>query len=246
MNYLTKEELEEITNKLLENPTRETLKELNTKYNGVEEVIAPVVENQTNEEVIPEFNNINIPNINTVIEQPVVNQEPVNLNNIPNTEINNMSVPSFEVPSSTETSQNTISLDNLEQTNAPEISNNINLNNVPNNEINNMNVPSFEVPKLNVPESNNNVNNPNNQVVDFNGNLWEPQNTTVNNMMDTTDNFNIGIMGTPENNNVPINNGEFFTPNPEPINNPIPVGGDNFQGPSMFGQFEQNFNNMNS
>ena len=32
MKYLSKEELEDITNELLENPTRETLKVLNNKY----------------------------------------------------------------------------------------------------------------------------------------------------------------------------------------------------------------------
>ena len=234
MNYFTKEELEEITNKLLESPTRETLKELNIKYNGIEEATSPVIENQTSEEVIPEFNNMSIPNIDTQIEQPVINQEPVNLNTVPNNEINNMSIPSFEVPSSTETSQNIIST-NSEQNNIPEVPNNINLNTIPNNEINNMSIPSFEVPKLDMPEQNNNINNTNNQVVNFTGNLWEPQNNTVSNMMET-----------PENNNIPINNNNFFTPNQEPINNPIPVGGDSFQGPSMFGQFEQNYNNMNS
>ena len=33
MKYFTKEELEDITNSLLENPSRDTLKELNIKYN---------------------------------------------------------------------------------------------------------------------------------------------------------------------------------------------------------------------
>ena len=34
MKYFTKEELVDITKELLENPTRETLKNLNNKYNG--------------------------------------------------------------------------------------------------------------------------------------------------------------------------------------------------------------------
>lgn len=34
MNYFTKEELEDITNSLLDNPSRDTLKELYIKYNG--------------------------------------------------------------------------------------------------------------------------------------------------------------------------------------------------------------------
>ena len=38
MKYLSKKELEDITNELLENPTRETLKVLNNKYNSISEM----------------------------------------------------------------------------------------------------------------------------------------------------------------------------------------------------------------
>ena len=45
MKYFIKEELEDITRELIENPTRETLRRLNEKYNGtIESPIAVVTE----------------------------------------------------------------------------------------------------------------------------------------------------------------------------------------------------------
>ena len=92
MNYFTKEELEDITNSLLENPSRDTLKELNTKYNGTEDgveeqkkqeditpIIEPVIPSISVETTIPvstETNGINpIPAPNVVPETKV--EEPV-------------------------------------------------------------------------------------------------------------------------------------------------------------------------
>ena len=48
MKYFTKEELEDITNELLQEPTRETLKNLNNKYNKEEKVALPVQESVFN------------------------------------------------------------------------------------------------------------------------------------------------------------------------------------------------------
>lgn len=98
-------------------------------------------------------------------------------------------------------------------------------------------VPSFELPKLETPVYNNQNNNP----VTFTGNLWETPKTEINNLMQTTDNFGVNqaIMPTTE---VPVNGVPFFGPNQEQVNNSIPVSSIPVQqGPTMFGQFEQNY-----
>lgn len=108
MKYFTKVELEDITNSLLENPSYETLKELNNKYNGVENITAKDAE----------LSNINV--------TPVVDPAPSVENNISTVDtpsIENM--PSFEMPSNdsvtnTETENNFQNIDvlpNLEQNN---------------------------------------------------------------------------------------------------------------------------------
>lgn len=107
-------------------------------------------------------------------------------------------------------------------------------------------VPSFELPKIEQANTNNiNQNNVNNNPINFTGNLWEPMG---NNLMATTDNFNNMPTGN-QNFEVPVSNGQFFGPQRESAPNPIPITGaqqiqtnQNIQGPSMFGQFEQNYN----
>lgn len=49
MKYFTKEELEDITRNLLEEPSRETLKKLNEKYNGSDDIINHMVNKVSNE-----------------------------------------------------------------------------------------------------------------------------------------------------------------------------------------------------
>ena len=94
MNYFTKEELEDISLKLIENPTRETLKELNDKYNKEEkveettinnDVIAPSSENQTeNNSTIENHNMWELPT--PVSNDTVVPSEiPVPVSNIKGT-----------------------------------------------------------------------------------------------------------------------------------------------------------------
>lgn len=107
-------------------------------------------------------------------------------------------------------------------------------------------VPSFELPKIEQANTNNiNQNNVNNNPINFTGNLWEPMG---DNLMATTDNFNNMPTGN-QNFEVPVSNGQFFGPQRESAPNPIPITGaqqiqtnQNIQGPSMFGQFEQNYN----
>lgn len=192
MKYLSKEELEDITKELLENPTRETLKVLNNKYNKEEEIA--VVEPK--EEPKIEETNFNIPTFD--IPEPVSIKEPSGSTPL--------SVPEDIVPI----------------TNEPKIPVNNNINTA---------IPSLEVPQT-VPVQNNS-----NKEVNFSGNLWEPQMPTIGNMMETTDNFNT-VQNTMPNINTNNQNMPFFGPASEPVNNPIPVN----NGPSMFGQIQQNYN----
>ena len=216
MKYLSKEELEDITKELLENPTRETLKVLNSKYNSEE--IKPMTE--------PVKENI----------QPV-----------PSTPEIKIDIPTFEVPNARATSESTMPNINMSTFNVPE---SVSVNEVPNNKqetisissepipqvnsnINNT-IPSLEVPQS-VPVQNNNTR------VNFSGNLWEPQMPTIGNMMETTDNFNT-VQNTMPNMSTNSQNTPFFGPATEPVNNPIPVNNVPNNGPSMFGQIQQNYN----
>lgn len=76
MNYFTKNELEDITKELMENPTRETLNKLNEKYNGSNEV---------------ELANP-VPTVVEPVQAPVVNMD------VPVNKIQNLSIPNFELP----------------------------------------------------------------------------------------------------------------------------------------------------
>ena len=94
MNYFKREELEDITKELLENPTRETLKKLNEKYNGIVEVatievapmaeVAPLIE----EPKTPVVESPSVP-VDNYVEVPKVEN---NTNNI------SFEIPSFELP----------------------------------------------------------------------------------------------------------------------------------------------------
>ncbi len=102
MNYFTREELEDITKELLENPTRETLKKLNERFNGsvidtpVEETamvdVGPVITEPQPSVVEASMTKENV--------APVVNPAPAF--NIPNVQVpnveNNTNNVSFEMP----------------------------------------------------------------------------------------------------------------------------------------------------
>ena len=201
MKYLTKEELMDIANKLLENPTRETLKMLSNKYsNEIKEdnIVTPNVSEIGEVESIPviqtppaavEENN----NLIEKIESPVV---------IPAVDMQNNTVSPIE-----------------EQPVA---------------------IPNFVMPELDVPT----FVNQNNESVNFNGNIFDTPSPTVGNLMQTTDNFN-SVPNTMPSTEVPLTPTPFFSAQQELVNNPIPVSVpvNNMvnQGPSMFGQFEQNY-----
>lgn len=216
MKYLSKEELEDITNELLENPTRETLKVLNNKYNSEE--------NGVETKSIVEPVKVDVPEVK--LDIPTF--EVPNTTNTPESNTPNMNIPTFNIPGSASV--------NEVQNNKP-LGETIPISSEPtvpvNNDIND-NIPSLEVPQS-VPVQNNNAQ------VNFSGNLWEPQMPTIGNMMETTDNFNT-VQNTMPNTNPNIQNTPFFGPVTESVNNPIPVNNVPNNGPSMFGQIQQNYN----
>ena len=216
MKYLSKEELEDITNELLENPTRETLKVLNNKYNSEE--------NGVETKSIVEPVKVDVPEVK--LDIPTF--EVPNTTNTPESNTPNMNIPTFNIPGSASV--------NEVQNNKP-LGETIPISSEPtvpvNNNIND-NIPSLEVPQS-VPVQNNNAQ------VNFSGNLWEPQMPTIGNMMETTDNFNT-VQNTMPNTNPNMQNTPFFGPVTESVNNPIPVNNVPNNGPSMFGQIQQNYN----
>lgn len=252
MKYFTKEELEDITNELLQEPTRETLKNLNNKYNKEEKVELPVQEsvfNPPKESVANSMPSFEVPTFNSgAFDMP--KEEPVNTESIP------VSTPSFEVPAFNAPSSPAVEVSSQKG----QVPNNLNIPNMnqteamPNLQTNNFEVPTpvleptnyqlvgEEIPKL----DNQVVNNQSNEPVNFSGNLWQQPKPEPTNLMDTTDNFKIDINSTPNMNsgvNTNLNSNPFFG-NPvtesNQVNNPIPVGGQKTTGPSMFGQIMQN------
>lgn len=217
MKYFTKEELEDITGELLANPTRETLKNLNDKYNGKNELGMEMVKEMPSINVAPPVvETIEAPSVVSPLPNPIVEENPIveqipavenrkEVNPIPNFNVPNMEVPKFE--------------------NA--INNNANIA---------AEMPNFELPKLETPT----FNNQNNEPVNFSGNLWDVQAPEVGNLMQTTDNFS-AMPNTMSNTEVPVAGSPFFGPYQDPVNNPIPVSNDPIPGPTMFGQIEQNF-----
>lgn len=230
MKYLSKEELEDITNELLANPTRETLKVLNNKYNGegnggeTKNIVEPIPVKKD----VPE-----VP-ITPEVKLDIPTFEVPNTTNTPESTAPNTNIPTFNIPGSTPVNEvpNSESIQN----NKP-LGETIPISSEPtapvNNNIND-NIPSLEVPQS-IPVQNNNAQ------VNFSGNLWEPQMPTIGSMMETTDNFNT-VQNTIPNTNPNIQSTPFFGPVTEPVNNPIPVNNVPNNGPSMFGQIQQNYN----
>ncbi len=252
MKYFTKEELEDITNELLQEPTRETLKNLNNKYNKEEKVELPVQEsvfNPPKESVANSMPSFEVPTFNSgAFNMP--KEEPVNTESIP------VSTPSFEVPAFNTPSSPAVEVSSQKG----QVPSNLNIPNMnqteamPNLQTNNFEVPTpvleptnyqlvgEQIPKL----DNQVVNNQSNEPVNFSGNLYQQPTPEPINLMDTTDNFKIDINSTPNMNsgvNTNLNSNPFFG-NPvnesNQVNNPIPVGGQATTGPSMFGQIMQN------
>lgn len=277
MKYFTMEELDYISKELIENPSKETIKRLNEKYNGEEGINKNINWIET-----PTVNTVPFDNIKTFsIEPPVINNTQ---------EVNNGVNPSFGSPEfdrsldknkvvtegsmKNEAPQNLPSIEEL-KVQPPvwePISTNINNtlfndstknnNMMPNQTINSIEKPNiefeseynnkksnFELPRIE-PNANNISNlQPNNSLnnqVPFNGNLWDNKISEQTNMMQTTDNFNSTIEPQSSNSSSFVQT-PFFQTSPSPVNNSIPISESlAMEGPTMFGQFEQNFNNNNA
>lgn len=255
MKYFTLEELNEISRELLENPSRETLKKLSDKYNSEvekeniggysstnwvevknEETPSAVSTNKVEMqnltpnipmpqfESTPEINN-NQPYDNQVLNNGIWEQT----NSIPN--INNQASPTI-FKSNADMNIPTLDIQPIDAKQPEPIFNTEIQTSTQGTVTNQMNLPYLETPTI--------QNNSNS--IPFNGNLWEPQNNGLNNMMQTTDNFNAPIETAP-NTEIPVNT-NFFQGIPNQINNSIPVvEPPRPEGPTMFGQLEQNINN---
>lgn len=252
MKYLTKEELDFIVNELTNNPSRETIKKLNDKYNGdSSEIKKPTwIENRPSAEYI---NNNEI-----VLNREIGSNdhdyssiyrpgyEPSNApiwNPINNTD-NNIYGPNFisknTVYEKTTNNSEMTPITNLNIQSEP-------LNNVQNNN-NNQSIPlDYNIPSLNEQvfnanqAENSHINN--NNPLPFNGNPWEMQSNKQNSMMQTTDNFNNNIE-TSSNVRSNIEPMPFFQTNFNTSQNQIPVTEPSKEeGPTMLGQLEQNYNN---
>ena len=246
MKYFTNEELNYIASELLRNPSRETLKSLNDKYNG-------------------EINTTETPTVNwtEAPAEPLNNIEPlsdVSIQGTNDTEENKVPSEVPEMPAQVTPMCNPDSINYesanpvVEQTNnsnidLPKSDNGIpsldigsvspvNYQNAIQSEINNG--PALEMPQVAMPADNSERRV---EPVQVNGNVWDTQTPTASNMMQTTDNFNATIdpVVNQNVNNEPVS---FFQSTPSQPNNPIPVSGLQMNsGPTMFGQLEQNFNN---
>ncbi len=262
MKYFTMEELDYIAKELVENPSKETLKRLNDKYNG-EEISTKNLNwvespEDNNPVVTPEHNSTG--NNSPMLSLPETRIENVSNFSVPVNESKQVEIPvKEEVPAIP-----TFDEENGLKTPVwnPEINTNNTLFNASINTQKNSTVGTPTMPDLNIQETPQNYNAFNfelpktyntqninnnqslgtvNNQVPFNGNLWETPNTGINNMMQTTDNFNTPIEQTLKN-EVPIAQEPFFQTNMNSVNNQIPVSEPpKVDGPTMFGQFEQNF-----
>ena len=224
MKYLSKEELEDITKELLENPTRETLKVLNNKYNSEKnnDAVEQVKESVPVQPSITE----------TKLDIPTF-EVPKNVNTTEDTSAS-INTPNFNIPQNAPTNK-VVESWNMDATKQPSktIPISSEASRTVSNNLNNA-IPSLEVPQS-APVQNNNTR------INFSGNLWEPQMPTIGNMMETTDNFNTS-QNTMPNMNINSQNNPFFGPATETVNNPIPVNNVPNNGQSMFGQIQQNYN----
>ena len=223
MNYFTKEELEDITNSLLENPSRDTLKELNIKYNGTEDG----AEKQKKQEDITPIIEPAIPSISVETTIPV-STETIGINPIPTPNVVPETkvegpVPTIEQPKMPEQPASTSSqeIENTMATGFPEFK----IHNP--GELNKTNA-SQSAPLPGTPTLQNTP------PLEFQGNIFESQPNT-NNFTTPQPSTNPNEQMVSPNMNTNFNSNPFF-------GSPMPNGTQpNIQtGPSMFGQIMNN------
>ena len=165
MKYLSKEELEDIAKELVNNPTRETLKILNDKYNKVESQSFEAPSTSSQEPLKEGVQNTTTPVFNMTENTTKLSKEelsiPVSESTIPITSVpetpsmnTNDIIPSLEIPKESIPVQNNTAVNfsgNLWEPQMPSIGNmmettdNFNTvqNTVPNMNPNNQNIPFF-------------------------------------------------------------------------------------------------------
>lgn len=165
MKYLSKEELEDIAKELVNNPTRETLKILNDKYNKVESQSFEAPSTSSQEPLKEGVQNTTTPVFNMTENTTELSKEelsiPVSESTIPITSVpetpsmnTNDMIPSLEIPKESIPVQNNTAVNfsgNLWEPQMPSIGNmmettdNFNTvqNTVPNINTNNQNIPFF-------------------------------------------------------------------------------------------------------
>lgn len=167
MKYLSREELEDIAKELVNNPTRETLKILNDKYNKVESQSFEAPSMSSQEPLTESVQNANIPVFNIPGNAPSIELPkeepsiPLSESTIPITSMpvtpsmnTNDIIPSLEIPKESIPAQNNTAVNfsgNLWEPQMPSIGNmmettdNFNTvqNTVPNMNTNNQNIPFF-------------------------------------------------------------------------------------------------------
>lgn len=165
MKYLSKEELEDIAKELVNNPTRETLKILNDKYNKVESQNFEAPSTSSQEPLKEGVQNTTTPVFNMTENTTELPKEelsiPVSESTIPITSVpetpsmnTNDMIPSLEIPKESAPVQNNTAVNfsgNLWEPQIPSIGNmmettdnfNTMQNTVPNMNPNNQNIPFF-------------------------------------------------------------------------------------------------------
>ena len=165
MKYLSKEELEDIAKELVNNPTRETLKILNDKYNKVESQSFEAPSTSSQEPLKEGVQNTTTPVFNMTENTTELPKEelsiPVSESTIPITSVpetpsmnTNDMIPSLEIPKESIPVQNNTAVNfsgNLWEPQMPSIGNmmettdnfNTMQNTVPNMNPNNQNIPFF-------------------------------------------------------------------------------------------------------
>lgn len=223
MNYFTKEELEDITNSLLENPSRDTLKELNIKYNGTED---GAEEQKKQEDITPTIEPA-IPSISVETTIPV-STETIGINPIPTPNV----VPETKVEGPVPTIEQPKMPEQPVSTSSPEIENTM-VTGFPEFKIHN----PGELNKTNASQSAPLPSTPtlqNTPPLEFQGNIFESQPNT-NNFTAPQPSTNPNEQMVSPNMNTNFNSNPFF-------GSPMPNGTQpNIQtGPSMFGQIMNN------
>ncbi len=223
MKYLTEEELSIIADKLLESPTRETLRELSEEYsleNSLNDSESVQIPESVSKPQSLENQGLDIPNSETseILSPEITNNE------------NNLIEQAPSLPKPDLNSEISIQGPSLSEEQTPES---------PTIEVPSIENVGFQPVESQVPIQGGDIALGN--AVPFNGNLFEQPNLSpASTMMQTTDNFTGNISES----SIPVGDTPFFGPaDKTQVNNPIPGIDSNqtYVGPTMFGQIQTDY-----